>query len=500
MPVRSPLLALALALAACGPADRGSRDSARETTAVASVGERGPDNLVLRIPRTGGEVRVFAYPRLDTIVWNGAEAPAPARILAFDEEEGVISLVDSRGQPARIDFRQGAGSSVTKSKLTGLASNDGSTIYGITADGVVERFARSGAWTWKPPVAARAVFPQPDASLLVLGERGGASIVWKVRPPSTRIADSVVLPRVDRALRTQVGDLLFLATEKELTGVRTRTMQRTANVAFDEPVELLAATPSGDRVFVVTSTGTSVQIVDRYRESVSGAIDLGRHPSDLRMDPLGRYLLARLDGVDSAAVIALGTNQVVGTLATGWRADLPFVAPDGGIALAQGQDVIVIDGTTLKPTARVSGGAADFWYPFRWTGFRPRAEGLDEPADVAPPVDSTAVPVDSSAPPDSAAARPAEPAPAPAPPQRDTAVRRPPAGYTVSFAALLVADKARELASSIRVGSENARVVTAVRDGSTIYRVVLGPYPTREEAERIGRESKQSYWIYEGGP
>jgi len=29
---------------------------------------------------------------------------------------------------------------------------------------------------------------------------------------------------------------------------------------------------------------------------------------------------------------------------------------------------------------------------------------------------------------------------------------------------------------------------------------VLGPYPTREEAERIGRESKQSYWIYEGGP
>jgi cell division septation protein DedD len=284
-------------------------------------------------------------------------------------------------------------------------------------------------------------------------------------------------------------------------GVRTRSMERTASVAFDEPVELLAATPSGDRVFVVTSTGTSVQIVDRYREAVSGSIDLGRHPSDLRMDPLGRYLLARLDGVDSTAVIALGTNQVVGTLASGWRADLPFVAPDGGIALAQGKDVIVTDGTTLKPTARVAGGASDFWYPFRWTGFRPRAEGLDQPVDFAgPPVDSTALPADSSAPSDSAAA-PVAPVPAPAPaPARDSAVRRPPAGFTVSFAALLVGDKARELASSIRVGSENARVVTAVRDGSTIYRVVLGPYATREQAERIGRESKQSYWIYEGGP
>jgi len=499
LPVRSPLLALALVLAAaCGPADRGSSGSARETSSVASTQMRGPDNLVLRIPRTGGAARVFAYPRLDTVVWNGDDAPAPARVLAFDEEEGVISLVDARGQPARIDFRQGAAGTVTKSKLTGLASNDGSTVYGISADGTVERYATSGTWKWKPPVAARAVFPQPDASLLVLGERAGNSVLWRVRPPSTRVADSVVLPRVDRALRTQVGDLLFLATEKELTGVRTRSMQRTASVAFDEPVELLAATPSGDRVFVVTSTGTSVQIVDRYRESVSGSIDLGRHPSDLRMDPLGRYLLARLDGVDSAAVIALGTNKVVGTLGTGWRADLPFVAPDGGIALAQGKDVIVTDGTTLQPTTRVNGGASDFWYPFRWTGFRPRAEGLDQPVDFTPPVDSNAVPADSAARKDSTAA-PAAPAPAP-PPPRDSAVRRPPAGFTVSFAALLVADKARDLAASIHVGSENARVVTAVRDGSTIYRVVLGPYPTREEAERIGRESKQSYWIYEGGP
>ena len=74
------------------------------------------------------------------------------------------------------------------------------------------------------------------------------------------------------------------------------------------------------------------------------------------------------------------------------------------------------------------------------------------------------------------------------------------AGFTVSFAALLVADKAHELAAQIRVGTEAARVVTAMRDGSTIYRVVLGPYPTREEAERVGRDSKQSFWVYEGGP
>lgn len=497
MPVRILLPALALALAACGPADRGNPPKGDETATASSAAPRGPDNLVLRIPRVGGNARVFAYPRLDTIVWSGATAPAPARVLAFDEEAGLVSIVDGRGQPARIDFRQGGASAVTKSKLTGLTSNDGSTVYGIGADGGVERYAPSGTWKWKPPVPARALFPQPDATLLVLGERAGGSVVWRLRPPGTRIVDSIVLPRVDRALRTQVGDLLYLASERELTGIRTRTMLRTASIAFNEPVELLAATPSGDRVFVVTSTGTAIQVVDRYRERLAGQIELGRHPADLRMDPLGRYLLARPEGADSTIVVALATNRVVGTVATGWRADLPFVAPDGGIALAQGKDVIVVDGETLRPSVRVTGGAADFWYPFRWTGFRPRSQALDRPVEFGgPPVDSTQLPTDSAA----AARDTAGPAAPAAPPARDTTAPRAAAGYTVSFAALLVPDKARELAAQIRVGSENARVVTAMRDGNAIYRVVMGPYSTREEADRIGRDSKQSYWIYEGGP
>src|SRR3954469_9351533 len=177
---------------ACG-SDRGRTAVARDTARATSATPRGPDELVLRIPRGGGEAKVFAYPRLDTVVWNGDAAPAPARVLAFDEEAGLVSLVDTRGLPVRIDFRQGAATTVTKSKLTGLASSDGSTIYGIAADGTVERYAAaSGPWNWKPPVARRAAFPQPDASLLVRGEHDGGSVVWRVRPPSTRIADSVV--------------------------------------------------------------------------------------------------------------------------------------------------------------------------------------------------------------------------------------------------------------------------------------------------------------------
>jgi hypothetical protein len=330
----------------------------------------------------------------------------------------------------------------------------------------------------------------------VLAERKDGSVVWRLRPPSVKIVDSVVLPKVNRALRTQVGDRLYLGSQKELTGIRTRTMERTPSITFDAPVELLAATPSGDRVFVVTKGSKAIAVVDRYREKVSGTIELGRPIAELRMDPLGRYLLVHPDKTDSSVVIALGTSRVVGTVATDWRADLPFVAPDGGIALAQGADVIVADGETLKPTARVRGGAADFWYPFRWTGFRPRAAALDRPVEFA------GQSADSTVRRDSAAARPdssASPATATGAAPRDTTPRRA-TGFTVSFAALLVPERARELAAQIHVGNETARVVTATREGAPIYRVVLGPYATREEADRVGRESNQSYWVYEGGP
>ena len=488
MSVRSTLLALALVLAACKgdrPADSATR------TALSAQAPRGPDNLVLRIAQKGGTARVYAYPRLDTIVWSAPGAPAPARVLAFDDEAGEIAYVDGKGQPARIDFRQGGALTLSKAKLTSLTSTDGSSVYAIGADGAVQRFAEGGSWKWKPPLAPRAVFPQTDGSLLVLAERKDGSVIWRLRPPATEIVDSVVLPRVDRTLRTQVGDRLYLGAGKELTGVRTRTMERTASITMDDEIEQLSATPSGDRVFVVIKSDSVIHIVDRYREKESGTIELGRHIAELRMDPLGRYLLARPAGTDSAVVVALGTNRVVGALATGWRADLPFVAPDGGIAVAQGADVYVVDGATLKPTSRIRGGAADYWYPFRWTGFRPRAAALDQPVEFAVPSDS------ARAAQDSAAAHADSTAPVQVAP--DTTTRRA-AGWTVSFAALLVPDKAQELAARIHVGGETARVITAVRDGSTIYRVVLGPYPTREEAERVGRESRNSYWVYEGGP
>jgi cell division septation protein DedD len=87
-------------------------------------------------------------------------------------------------------------------------------------------------------------------------------------------------------------------------------------------------------------------------------------------------------------------------------------------------------------------------------------------------------------------------------PPPDTALPSsgPRTGWAVSFAALLSEDRARALASSIRVDGQTARVLVTTSGDVRVYRVVLGPYATRRDAERVGRTSGRSFWVFEGVP
>jgi len=143
----------------------------------------------------------------------------------------------------------------------------------------------------------------------------------------------------------------------------------------------------------------------------------------------------------------------------------------------------------------VEGGARDFWYFFAWNGFRPRPEGLDQP--VTFPSESVYFDTTASSTPDGSPLSPIA---------RDTSptvvVPGNPVttGFTVSFAALLDAQKAQQLAGTIVVNGTPAHLVATNSAGSPIYRVVLGPYATRDEADRVGRASRRQYWVFEGSP
>lgn len=483
-----PLLLIALA-AAC---DRSpARDvSSTQSGGPVSVGYAGPQALVLRVPRNGGTPVVDAYPRVDSAVWRSTDpAPIPARVLAFDDENGNVAYVDTKGRPVLLELRLGAITVASAKKLRGLTSADGRAIYGIGSTGDVVRITATDEWTFKPPQAANAVFPQADGAAFIAVGTGANTHLIKVFPPEKKVLEDVPFPSATRIARTQLGDVLYLAVDSGLSVLRTRTLEWAAPIHFDEPISVMAPTPSGDRMFVLTDSRTRISVVDRYRDRVSGTFELPGRASDLRVDPFGRYLLARAESGDSIWVVAIGTQRVIGGIQAAWRNDLPFVGYDGAVAVASGADVLLYDGETLRVRARIRGGAGDYWYPFMWDGFRPRSASLDEPVRF----DSIALDTLSR---DTTALRDSS---ASAPVATDSAVAAP-AGFTVSFAAFLAEDRANELAAAIRVGGDTARVVTSTRDGSTIYRVILGPYPSKEQAESVGRASGHSYWVYQGTP
>ena len=451
------------------------------------------------MPRAGGTGRVYVYPKLDSAVWTVDEAPPLDRVLAFDAEGGTIAFVDSKGFPGRLDLRETDVIKASKAKLTSLTSANGSDIYGINPKGEIVRLNPNGGdWHFKPPIPARSVVAQPNGEILVAANKGAQTVLWKVRPPDDVVADSALLPLSGRAVRTQVGDRLYFTVDSGLVGVKAKDLSPVGAVELSSRVRALAPTPSGDRLYVATTGDSAILVVDRYSGSVGKAVTLPAPPIDLRMDALGRYLLAQFPKADSAWVIAIGTNRLVGAVATRWETDLPAITPNGELAALGAKDVTLLDPEKLGVRSTVVGGAKDFWYFFAWDGFRPRAQGLDQPVTFP----SESVYTDSSAssttggmasstpaaPDTSAAATPPRPA-APAT-----------TGFTVSFAALLSEEKAQQLATTITVGGNQAHVVSTNTAGSPIFRVVMGPYTTREEAERVGRASRREYWIYEGSP
>jgi cell division septation protein DedD len=484
--VRSTI-ALALVLVACTRDDKPNSPIDRSASTPSAA--RGADALVLRVPRRGGPARVTAYPNIDSVVWAATDsAPALERVLAFDADAGLVAAADTRAFPFWLDLRADKVIAPNRRPVRGLISVDGTTIYGVGPDGKVARFTPSGNWLFTPPAPGRFVFPQLNGTLLILGGRDASSRAWRIHPPDSTLRDSLSIPDASGGTGATLGDRVYVITGKRtLVGVHPRAMTRGSAIEFDHQIIAVAGTPSGDRFYVLTDSSRTLDVVSRYQDRLSGRIELPGRGRDLRVDPFGRYVLVRAAVGDSVWVVGIGADKVVGSVRSAWRSDLPFVAPDGVVAVIDDGDVAFIEPTSLKEVRRSVDGASDFWYPFVWSGFRPRAVAVDQPPGVAADSDTVSVVV----PP---VTRDTVATPAPTIPDSTKL------GFTVSFAALLDEAKAAAEAAKIVVEGKAARVVTSVTSGTAVYRIVLGPYATREEAERAGRASGQSYVVYAGSP
>ncbi len=532
--MRFHLLALALVLTACGTEDD------RGATA-ASVAPLGPDAIVLRIPLSGGAARAFRYPALDTVIWSTRVAlPGQARPLGFSVDNGTLALLDSAGRPWRLTLGSGLLERALGTPLGRAVSLDGSGIFGTSA-GAVLRLTTSDQTPWQVRSSAAPDQLQPlrNGGVLLIGHRDDQTILTQYRPPATAPVDSAILDGDARLISAAGGDRYYLSDgPRGLVSVRARDLEKLGTIGLGDSILTTASSPSGDRVYVLGlgDDEARIQVINKYADEIVETIDVPSDANGLRMDPLGRYLLVRFGkSADSVLVIAIATDRIIGRFASGWRSDLPLVFPDGRIATLAGNDVQLLSADEFKPGPTITAGARDSWTVVQWNGFRRR------PGDTPIRATSTAADTAARRSRDSLRVRTA----AESVTRRDTvggredtaavrriakadsargrtdSVRRPavridtqprvaadvdaPATvgergtFVVQFAALKAERPASQMAGSIRANGAKARVMVTSSNGTVLYRVILGPFRTRADAERAGQAAGRDYWVFEGG-
>jgi hypothetical protein len=205
----------------------------------------------------------------------------------------------------------------------------------------------------------------------------------------------------------------------------------------------------------VARAAAPLLILDRFEGTRLREIELPGPAKGLRSDLYGSWLLVQPESADSVWVIDVGTGKYLGATAAKWSDDLPAIASPHTLLVRRGADVVALDlaPQNFTEVGRVEGGAADLWLPLAW---HPAQEDeIPAEADSADQGDT-----------DSSAARP-------------TLYLQVSSSQNPTWAS--------ELSEKLRAAGLPAAVLTP-RRSEEAYRVVLGPYATREQAEETGRK------------
>jgi len=301
-----------------------------------------------------------------------------------------------------------------------------------------------------------------------------------VRPDSQ---PSVQLLTTDRSgVTTPVGDgpitatfwgeLLAVGTDDGIRLIRTVDGGLVRAIRLPDPAQALIFSPSGHRLYALLED--VVQVFDRFSGDRLTSINLPGAARELRLDASGRWMLARPAAGDSAWVIDLATERMAAGLPTGWRADLPLVAGAATLLALADEHVDAYDLSKSPPraVARVIDGGTDLWMALPWVPPR-RATLALAAAETAAATQDSGLGADTSV---SAGAE-----------------------LWLQVSSSQNPEWADDLARQLADAGHPATVwnAGAPEEG---YRVVVGPFRTREAAEAAGRRLDRPYFVVSAAP
>ncbi len=412
--------------------------------------------------RGGGDVQVYRLPGLVPADWRfNAPRLVAASVVGFDGDDDELLVLTPGHDLVAVDLGGGSPRTVDSNVAIATLGPRGSAVLALedsTIAGVNGRTATEAGTV--------------HGRITALWGTNGNRIVAEVRSDSGRWLEQVQSSAQKPERRpipegpvdvARWGDAAAVATDSGLVVLDLLHATPAKFIRLKETPLAVAFSPAGNRLYAATVDGHLVML-DRFDGSVISTLMLPGPARALRNGPYGRVLLARPRTGDSVWVASMIDESPVRTISSSWDDDLPAVAPDGTILTRTGKDVIALSADSLKTVGRVAGGAADRWLTAPWDPRRPPLQVAETAAG------STAA----------AAA------------QAGTKMY-------VQVSSTSNPDWANNLAGDLRQAGLKATVL-APADSDQMYRVVIGPYASREEAEATGRKLGMPFWIYTQTP
>jgi len=423
----------------------------------------------VRVPRSGGLVEAYDPDSLGEPIWTTlADVPRIREVLGVNVESRLLMVVDTLRNLVAVDLESRGFRTQAAGIEAATMVADGS-LYTVGPLHRVSHFEAGLPSQYRPPLPVPPIFATGtlgDHYVAIVGTKPRKLLVLA----ADRVLHSTEVP-TGEAAATEWGDLVAIAAGTEIVVYQTEDPYDSRHVGTSGSAEHLTFSPSGHRLYVSHDNAT-VEIFDRYSLDRVGTIDLPGVPRALRTDGSGRWLLCRPATGDSVWVVDLATGKSAGTLASDWGPELPTVAGAATLLASRQGDLVAIDlARAGRPQrGRVTGGAADHWVVTAWLPPERERKAAAAAESILVAQDSLLV-VDSSR------------VPGPAGDQ-----------LFLQVSSSQNPDWSKDFAQRLTADGYPARVLAPTTPDEG-YRVVVGPYGTREAAEETGRKLGRPYFI-----